>query len=252
MAWTNAGEDEMTESRLYAIGDVHGHYRELRALYGQLLDDGFQPARDRLIFLGDYVDSGPDAQRVVQQMIAWQRMFPHWGFLMGNHEAMMLEARDSWDEGDRRRFSRWWSNGGDATWRAYAGEGARIDPGRNPLASVDPAHLFWLSTLDRWVETNRYIFVHAGLRPPLPAEQNDPDDLLWIRDDFIRSAYDWGKLVIYGHTPVAEPLIMPNKIGINTMPRNTGKLTAVRLDDSGVSGPVFLFQPALSSPSSPS
>lgn len=235
----------MTETRLYAIGDVHGHERELRALYGQLLDDGFQPGRDRLIFLGDYVDSGPDAQRVVQQMIAWNRLFPHWGFLMGNHEAMMLEAREAWDEGDMRRFSRWWSNGGDATWRSYAGVEARVDRERNPLSLVDPAHLFWISSLNYVIETNRYIFVHAGLRPPLPVERNDPEDMLWIRDEFIQSAFDWGKVVVYGHTPVKEPLVLPNKICINTMPRNSGKLTAVRLDDEGTADPVFLFQPAL-------
>lgn len=235
----------MTGARLYAIGDVHGHFRELRALYGQLLEDGFRPAQDRLVFLGDYVDSGPDAHLVVQQMIAWQRMFPHWTFLFGNHEAMMLEAQSAWDAGDRKLFSRWWGNGGDATWRAYAGPDGRIDPERNPLAAVDPAHLFWMSTLPRAIETKRYIFVHAGLRPPLPPAQNDPEDLIWIRDDFIRSNYDWGKVVIYGHTPVKEPLVLPNKICINTMPRNSGKLTAIRLDDDGDDAPGFLFQPAL-------
>ncbi|MGN6483735.1 MAG: metallophosphoesterase family protein [Thermomicrobiales bacterium] len=235
----------MDNARIYAIGDLHGHYRELRALYGQLLDEGFQPARDRLIFLGDYVDSGPDARLVVQQMIAWQRLFPHWGFLLGNHEEMMLEAQTGWDENDRKRFSRWWSNGGDATWRSYAGPDARVDPKRNPLATIDPAHLFWMSTLPRAIETNRYIFVHAGLRPGVPLAANDPDDMLWIRDEFIRSDFDWGKVIVYGHTPVKEPLVMANKICLNTMPRNTGKLTAVRLDDDGDADPVFVFQPEI-------
>ena len=238
---------EADGARIYAIGDLHGHFRELRGLYGKLLSDGLHPARDRVIFLGDFVDSGPDAPLVVQQMIAWQQRYPHWRFLMGNHEALFLDAIAGWPHGDRDALDHWWANGGSATWRAYVGPDVEFATLDDPFADVPVEHRAWLAGLPRVMETDRYLFVHAGLRPGVPVVENDPEDLIWIRDTFIRSQDDWGKTVIYGHTGVKEPLVLPNKIGINTMPRNEGALTAVFLDDraDGVT-PRFIAQPAFS------
>lgn len=233
-----------SDARIYAIGDLHGHYRELRGLYGKLLSDGLQPARDRIIFLGDYVDSGPDAPLVIQQMMEWQRRYPHWRFLLGNHEDMFLKARNGWTRGDQRAMDHWWFNGGSATWQAYSGPEASVETMDDPFAKVPQEHFDWIASLQRLVESDRYLFVHAGLRPGVPVVENDPDDLVWIRETFIHSQDDWGKVVIYGHTGVKEPLVMANKICINTMPRNSGALTAVCLDDSGHEAPRFIIQPA--------
>ncbi len=215
--------------RLFAIGDIHGHLRELRGLVRQLLDDGMDPERDTVVFLGDVVDSGPDAKGVVDQLMAWQRAFPHWVFLMGNHDAMMVDALDH--EGDRERFTRWFAQGGEETYLSYLGDRAGDERSLpRPSAVVPVAHREWLRGLKLFHETERYIFVHAGLRPPLTPGENTRHDLLWIRETFILSEHDWGKRVIFAHTPVREPLVLPNKIGIDTLPRTTGKLSAVELD----------------------
>ncbi|MGB3307182.1 MAG: metallophosphoesterase family protein [Thermomicrobiales bacterium] len=233
-------------SRYFAWGDLHGHHRELMALYGQLIDHGLDPGRDTLVFLGDYVDSGPATRQVLTQLITWQRAFPHWVFLLGNHEEMLLQARHAWAAGDPRTFDRWWYQGGEATWRSY------LPPGQpepavnvNPFDAIDPDHLAWIERRPRLYETDGFIFVHAGLRPPLGPEACDPDDLIWIRDEFIYSRHDWGKRVIFGHTPMREPLVMPNKIGLDTLPRNTGFLTVALLDDATPDArPTFFAQPA--------
>src|SRR6476620_12679741 len=94
--------------RYFAFGDLHGHYRELLALYQHLLDYGLSPTEDTVVFLGDYVDSGPDTRLVIARLIEWQRSYPHWIFLLGNHEEMMLQARVAWATGDVDGFERWW------------------------------------------------------------------------------------------------------------------------------------------------
>ncbi len=233
--------------RLFAIGDIHGNLRELNGLVRQLLDDGMVPARDTVVFLGDVVDSGPDAKGVVDQLMAWQREHPHWVFLMGNHDAMMVDALDH--EDDRARLSLWLTQGGHETWLSYlASWGDRAGNERTPhrlLEVVPVAHREWLRGLKLFHETERYIFVHAGLRPPLPPGKNTRHDLLWIREPFILSEHDWGKRVIFAHTPVREPLVLPNKIGIDTLPRTTGKLCAVELDPRDrFAPPRFFFEAA--------
>lgn len=232
--------------RYFAFGDLHGHYRELMALYNQLLNDGLRPEADTLVFLGDHIDSGPDSRKVVAQLMEWQRRYPHWVFLLGNHEAGLLNARRAWSEGDAEGFNLWWTQGGEATWRSYLRPGEPEPPvEQSPFADIDADHISWLAQLPLFHETDHFIFVHAGLRPPRAPAENNPQDLIWIRDEFIRSRHDWGKRVIYGHTPVNEPLVMVNKIGLDTLPRNVGKLTVVELDDEDPRiEPRFRFQPA--------
>lgn len=231
--------------RYFAFGDLHGHYRELMSLYDRLLDDGLRSDEDTLVFLGDHIDSGPDSRDVVAQLMEWQHRYPHWVFLQGNHEVMMLNARQAWVEGDAEGFYRWWTQGGEATWGSYLrpGEPEPLNE-RSPFADIDAEHVAWLARLPLSFETEHFIFVHAGLRPPRALAENNPQDLVWIRDKFIRSHHDWGKRVIYGHTPVNEPLVMANKIGLDTLPRNVGKLTVVELnDDDPRAEPRFRFQP---------
>ena len=232
--------------RLFAIGDIHGHFLELTGLVGQLAGDGMAPERDTIVFLGDAVDSGPDTKRVVDQLMEWQRTYPHWVFLMGNHDALMIDALDR--EDDVERFSLWFSQGGEETYLSYLGDRAASDGKQDlprPSAIVPEEHRQWLRGLALFHETDQYIFVHAGLRPTRAPEKNTRHDMLWIREPFIRSEYDWGKRVIFAHTPVREPLVMPNKIGIDTLPRDLGKLCAVELDpvDRSIE-PRFFFEVA--------
>ncbi|MDY6852862.1 MAG: serine/threonine protein phosphatase, partial [Thermodesulfobacteriota bacterium] len=94
---------------------------------------------------------------------------------------------------------------------------------------IPQSHYDFLESLAHYYETEDYIFVHAGLRDGILIEDQDPHDLLWIRDEFISSDYDHGKRVIFGHTPFREPLVQPNKIGIDTGAVFGGRLTCLEL-----------------------
>jgi len=237
------------DSRLYAIGDTHGHLRETRALVKQLVAEGMEPERDTVVFLGDYVDRGPD----VCGLVAYLMLCPaHWVFLRGNHDQMLLDALERpWED---RPFLRWFTAGGRETWYSYISSRNRhqlvttypwhhTDADRLAIASDIPDdHLAWLEARPLWHETDRHLFVHAGLRPGVAPADARPRDLLWMRREFIASDHDWGKIVVFGHTTQRAPLVLPNKIGIDTLQYPNGSLTAVRLDTAT---PVFFAQPLL-------
>lgn len=233
--------------KLFCIGDLHGHMAELTGLMQLLYDrGGLVPERDTVIQLGDMVDGGPHSKQVVEWCMAMAGRYPHWVFLYANHEDLLLDAlrHNSRTYGDYRL---WWDQGGRATAHSYLPADA-TDYERaimQPRDVIPTAHLAWLETRPLYHETDRYIFVHAGLRPGIPLTRQTTEDLLWIRDTFIASEHDFGKVVVFGHTPMKGPLVMPNKIGIDTMTFDRGKLTAVEL--SGPE-PVFYFYTAVEGP----
>lgn len=194
------------------------------------------------VFLGDYVDGYPDTAKVVERLRQYDEQYPHWTFLMGNHEDMLLEVVDMGPQS--YWFDTWWYHGGyktmcsynantQAGWLALPPDAIR----RKPF--VDDVQ--WFRNLTLFVETSQYIFVHAGLTPGRMPQQLTPRELLWIRREFINSSFDWGKTVIYGHTPSFDPDVQPNKIGINTLNRAGGYLTAVILDaDNQFAKPEFV------------
>lgn len=195
-----------TSGRLLAVGDIHGCRDQLVALLAKVRP---QPS-DQLIFLGDYIDRGPHSKQVVDYLLDLSCRLPHCIFLKGNHEAMLEEYLVG---GEKVRFLR---NGGDATLTSYAaarGEG------------IPPAHREFFNQLRLHHETDRFIFVHAGMRPGVPLAGQRELDLLWIREDFLGSSYDWGKTVVFGHTPQPTPLLSPNRIGLDTGAVYGGRLT---------------------------
>lgn len=185
------------EGRLLAVGDIHGCLDRLRRLMAKV-----RPAEaDRVVFLGDYIDRGPDGKGVIDYLIDFAGRFPKSVFLKGNHEAMFLDFLSG---GEQLPFL---VNGGTATLESYrTPEGIR----------VPAAHFDFLARLRPYHETEGFIFVHAGLRPGIPLQEQRTEDLLWIRDAFLHSDYDWGKPVVFGHTPLAEPLLSEGRIGIDT------------------------------------
>jgi serine/threonine protein phosphatase 1 len=242
--------------RLVAIGDIHGHHTELMALYQQLLDDGFDPQEDTIIGLGDATDGGPDTKKVLDQLISWQEAYPHWIFLKENHEDLMLDAL-VWNSRKYGSWDLWYGQGGKRTALSYLPEEA-TDYERaimQPTDYIDPKHIEWIQSLPLKYEHPRYYFVHAGFRPAVLIDQQSEQDMLWIREGFYNQRYNFGKPVIFGHTPVPEPMIIRDyrqghrdeiaAIGIDTMVGDYGKLTAVELDtDNPQSEPRFYFQPA--------
>ncbi len=218
--------------KLFAIGDIHGHHAALLSLMGTLLRHGLVPDDDTVVFLGDHVDGGPETRRVLEQLIAWQEAYPHWVFLKGNHEDMMLDAL-VYHSRKYGFFGHWWGQGGKETAYSYLPSDAS-DYERaimQPEEFIATSHLEWLHNLRLTYEQDGYLFVHAGLLPGIPLRWQNETDLLWIREGFVNSDADFdGLRVVFGHTAFPEPLVMPNKIGIDTLVPGCGKLTAVELN----------------------
>ncbi len=205
--------------RFYIVGDIHGCVRELEALLdGLALDRG-----DTLAFIGDYIDRGAESQAVVDLLLSVkERSDLQTIFLRGNHEDMCL----AWLGRDGRWGESWRMNGGGATLRSY-GVPAGVE-GAAALEHFPAAHLEFFEALPLSTVVGDYLLVHAGIRPSLPLREQDPDDLLWIREEFIASPHDLPHTVVFGHTPQRQVLVdLPYKIGIDTGCVYGGRLTAI-------------------------
>jgi len=203
--------------RIFAIGDIHGCYDPLVRLLGRIPIDW---SRDRLVFMGDYIDRGPQSFEVIEHLIELQKRHPETVFLKGNHEQMLADYLSG---KDRMTYL---YNGGQQTLDSYLRNSSAL--GRYPIPE---AHLRFFESLQLMFETENYIFVHAGLRKGLPLENQRPEDLLWIRENFVDTRHSFGKRVVFGHTPFDEPRVEPNKIGIDTGAVYGNKLTCVQLPE---------------------
>jgi len=208
----------MTEdSKTFIIGDIHGCLDMLKRLVEKIKWD---PAKDKLIFVGDYIDRGPDPKGVVDYILSLMAESSGIQCLIGNHEVIFLDYIKG---KDRKLFL---MNGGMNTLESYAFHLVDTEDDLLP-----PSHKEFFASLKYTIELDDYYVVHAGFRPKVPLEEQDPDDLVWIRDPFIYSTYDFGKRVIFGHTPFYEPLIMKNKVGIDTGAVYGNRLTCLELPE---------------------
>ena len=224
--------------RAYAVGDVHGR----RDLLVRLCDsiardlDRASPQEAVLIFLGDYVDRGPDSRGVIEHFLSAELPAPSI-FLRGNHEAMLLDFLV-----DPAIGLQWGRFGGIETLHSYGMDVADLRAGRNleavsrRLAEVLPAaHRDFMTGLPLSYSLGQFFFCHAGVRPGVPIPLQQEADLLWIRDEFNESLADFGSIVVHGHTPGEEPVVRPNRVGVDTGAYITGRLTCAVLDAAGLS-----------------
>jgi serine/threonine protein phosphatase 1 len=205
-------------NKIFAIGDIHGCMGKLRTLIQNINAD---PENDIIVFIGDYIDRGSAAREVVDYVIGLTAEYKNVVCLLGNHEYMFLRYLDGLDE------EMYLSNGGSVTLFAYAVSLSETPQERK--AKIPREHLKFFESLLPHYETDNYLFVHAGLKPGLILSRQTIHDLLWVRHEFIDTDYDFGKMIVFGHTPLSYPLIMPNKIGIDTGAAFGGKLTCVEL-----------------------
>jgi serine/threonine protein phosphatase 1 len=193
----------------YVVGDIHGCVEELASLLEAL---PFEPL-DRLIFLGDYVDRGPDSKGVVSYLIEWQRKEEQEViFLKGNHEDMFLSYLGlAGKYGEMFLF-----NGGGATLASYGISPRKASP-EEALSRMPRSHLDFLRALKTYYLTEPFLCVHAGIHPSKPLDQQSEEELLWIRDEFILNRHSLPYTVLFGHTPQQEVLFhLPYKIGLDT------------------------------------
>ena len=227
-----------TDGRLvYAVGDVHGYANVLRALIGELRDDLMRSAPAEpplLVFLGDYVDRGPDSRGVIDMILDLEADGPFEVVcLKGNHEDALRRFLREADFGPN-----WIVNWGETTLRSYgvtvpaegreAEEAPRVQA--ELAAALPAAHRDFLRRCVMSLTLGDYLFVHAGVRPGVPLSEQHDRDLMWIRYDFLESDEDFGKVIVHGHTPTDRPARRANRIGIDTGVYYSGVLTAVRLD----------------------
>lgn len=222
----------------YAIGDIHGRLDLLNALLASIraAEAGTPPEDLTVIFLGDFVDRGPQSAEVVETVrllagAGWCKVAP----LKGNHEEMMLRFLEG-----PRIGPEWLKLGGAATLRAY---GVPPPPAGAPrilweaaqaafAAAVPAEHVAFLRSLALYHESGDYVFVHAGVKPDVPLAEQAERDLLWIRGEFTRCERPMERIVVYGHTPSAQPVLETWKIGLDTGAYASGLLTGIRLEAS--------------------
>lgn len=185
--------------RTLVISDIHGAID----LFEKLLEKvKYDCMNDQLILLGDYVDRGPNAKAVIEKVMRLKEQGAR--VLKGNHEDMMIKALTS----DEEKFWNHWAvrNGGDKTLLSYgfSERDLLVEEGMFQKPKLDSkelqGHLEFIQGLEHYIETDDFIFVHAGVEPNVPVCESDPYTLVWIRDEFHRG-YNGEKIVIFGHTP---------------------------------------------------
>ena len=219
--------------RIYAIGDVHGRADLLDRLLSRIDADLITrpTARAIHVFLGDYIDRGPNSKEVLDQLVRRAKHF-ELVCLKGNHEAFLLNFLDN-----PAVLTEWRQYGGLETLMSYG-----LSPSMNPdpltqsqlaveLDHVLPEdHRQFLSRLQLSFACGDFFFAHAGIRPSVPLMQQQEKDLLWIREEFLLCEEDYGKIVVHGHTPVKQPEVRSNRINIDTGAYATSRLTCLQLE----------------------
>ena len=224
--------------RIYAVGDIHGRLDLLDELLARIGDDrSSRPAiRSVSVFLGDYIDRGPSSRETIDRLIEYAGANESI-FLKGNHEQIAISCLR-----DRGLFERWMRLGGLETLASYG-----ITPGASSDArqivrlqaafhdALPPSHFRFLRDLQNSFACGDYFFAHAGVKPHIPLSRQKESDLLWIRQEFLSSRDDFGKIVIHGHTPARDIEVGPNRINIDTGAFATGRLTCLVIDESALS-----------------
>jgi serine/threonine protein phosphatase 1 len=218
--------------RIYAIGDVHGRADLLLQLF-DLIDTDLarrSVARPLIVMLGDYIDRGPASRQVVDLILA-RAAEQELVALKGNHDAFPLQALD-----DPAKMGDWVLMQGVETLASYGLTSATVAGKKLTAvaeafsAALPDAHRAFFRELKLSFVCGDFFFVHAGVRPGVPLDRQTEEDMMWIRQDFLRHQGDFGKVIVHGHTPLRDVERRPNRISIDTAAYATGKLTALVIE----------------------
>lgn len=222
--------------RVYAIGDIHGRF-DLFGILTRLIanDHERRPSiPSRIIVLGDIIDRGPDAAKMVKGCMRLTSASDRFTVLKGNHEEMMVDAL----RGNLYVYEKWLAFGGKETLLSFGVpketlEGpATMHNLRIAANTVGSDTIRWMARLPLYYQHGNYLYVHAGIRPGIPLRNQHADDLLWINEEFLEDETYHGFTVIHGHTIDENgPDIRSNRIGIDTGAYRTNNLTALGIEN---------------------
>jgi serine/threonine protein phosphatase 1 len=224
--------------RIYAIGDIHGRLDLLNTLLAQIDDDiALRPTvRPVYVFLGDYIDRGPSSRETIDRLIEHGKTNETL-FLKGNHESIAIKCLS-----DRNLFDQWLRLGGLETLASY-GIHPRVQPKVKQIVELQAAfhdalpqaHFRFFRDLQNSFLCGDFFFAHAGAKPNVELSQQKERDLLWIREEFLSSSFDFGKIIVHGHTPTKEVEVRSNRINIDTGAFATDRLTCLVMEGESLS-----------------
>ncbi|MFK7940367.1 MAG: metallophosphoesterase [Roseovarius sp.] len=205
-------------SPIYVIPDIHGYLDKLEAALALVEREAGPDAR--IIFLGDLVDRGPDSCGVIQTVMDGIAEGRNWTVIRGNHDQLFLEFLDSGQiSSPHLRDPMTWISktmGAQDTLASYGIVASEDDPNwEGARRAVPQAHRDFLATLPLYLETDELLFVHAGIEPGVPVQDNSPEQLMWMREPFLSDPRDHGRLVVHGHSPVDFPEHHGNRVALD-------------------------------------
>lgn len=227
-------------SRVYAVGDIHGRLDLIEKMHGLIAADAadFDGSRKVVIYLGDYIDRGEESRQVVDFLL--DNPLPGFEsiYLKGNHEDSLIKFLSDTSIG-----SAWMRYGGDSTLYSYGVTRSSTSRDQRSLEqmqaylkrNLSARHLEFYQTLKAGHIEGDYCFVHAGVLPGVPLDEQKEENVLWIRGEFLGSKANHGKVVVHGHTIRPEPEVLPNRIGIDTGAYSSGILTCLALEEDSQS-----------------
>ena len=225
--------------RVYAVGDIHGRNDLLARLHARITEDARSLAagvRPIVVYLGDYVDRGLHSREVIDLLLDQPLAGFEAHYLKGNHDQQLLDFLSVPASG-----ANWMRYGGDATLYSYGVRFPKDQPREfhlklmsDQLREIIPErHLAFFQALKLTYEAGDYLFVHAGIHPEKRMEDQSVEDMLWIREEFLESDADLGKVVVHGHSVTDLPEVRENRIGVDTGAVFSNRLSCLVLEGSG-------------------
>jgi serine/threonine protein phosphatase 1 len=224
--------------RIYAVGDIHGRLDLLTELLARIdADIALRPTmRPVYVFLGDYIDRGSSSRETIDRLIEHGQTNESI-FLRGNHELIAIKCLS-----DRSLFDQWLRLGGLETLVSYGVARDSLTKGRQIIelqsafhSALPQAHFRFFRDLVNSFSCGDFFFAHAGAKPHVDLSQQKESDLLWIREEFLSSTFDFGRIIVHGHTPSSEIDVGPNRINIDTGAFATGRLTCLVIEGRSLS-----------------
>jgi serine/threonine protein phosphatase 1 len=215
--------------KVYAIGDIHGCLRQLKQLV-ELCEQDAGEHEARFIFLGDYIDRGPDSKGVIEFLMSPQNWTRHSvTCLYGNHEDLLLAAAEN--------------EANEPHWLRLGGEQTLLSYGVYYASHIPADHLTWIRSLPLFYDDDLRFFVHAGIRPDQPLHEQNEHDMIWIREPFLSSDKLFERYVCHGHTPLFDglPDVRHNRVNIDTGAVFGRPLTAAVFEDDVTAAKRFLI-----------